>query len=173
MQPPAVPPPVVVVGRTGGAHGVRGWLHVTSYTEPPDNLLGYRPWLLAGAGGWQPVEPLAVREQNGGFLVQLAGIDDRDAAALLAARDIAVPEAVLPALADGDFYWRDVIGMDVCTLAGQPLGVVASILPTGAHDVLEIAGASGRRHLVPFAERYVRHVDRAVRRIDVDWDPDF
>lgn len=163
----------MVVGRIGSAHGVRGWLHLTSYTDPPDNILAYRPWLVAAGEGWSAVEPVEVRPQNKGFLVHLAGIDDRDAAALLATREIGVPEASLPALADGDYYWRDLIGMQVRTRAGVVLGNVQSLLPTGATDVLQITGADGSQHMVPFADRFICRVDRTERCIDVDWDPDF
>jgi len=172
----------VIVGRIAGAFGVLGWVRVVSFTEPPENLLDYRPWLLGGDGAWQTVMPAACRPHAGAFVAQLREITNRDEAQALSGRLIGVPRSVLPALdEDEEFYWRDLIGLEVLDQQGQHRGHVEQLLSTGAHDVLVIVtdaeaaggdgGAGGRAAplLVPFLRRFVPEVDLACRRLVIDW----
>jgi 16S rRNA processing protein RimM len=129
----------VVVGRIAGAYGVLGWVRLVSYTDPPENLLDYRPWLLGNGSRWQPVSPATGRAHGDGFIVQLRELSSREQAQALAGSLIAVPRSALPALDQEDeFYWRDLVGMAVYDRSGRQLGVVDHLLDTGAHEVLVI-----------------------------------
>lgn len=164
-----VPHGMVVVGRVLGPYGVRGWIHVAAFTEPKDNLVHYQPWLLAGAdqADWQPVTVREVRAHKQGFVASLAGVDDRAAAERLKGRLIGVPESVLPEAAEGEYYWRDLVGARVTDPDGALIGRVDGLMETGAHDVLVVKRADGTELLIPFHARYVLGVDGD--RISVDW----
>jgi 16S rRNA processing protein RimM len=162
----------IVVGRVLKPHGVRGWVKVASYTEPPDNLAAYRPWLLANGSTWEAVEVDQIQAQPKGFLVRLDGCEDRDAAERLSGREIAVPRACLPAADPDEAYWFDLIGLDVVTPDGEALGRVERILETGANDVL-VVRSEARERLVPFIDGVVREVDLEAGRLVAVWDPDF
>jgi 16S rRNA processing protein RimM len=99
-------------------------------------------------------------------------VQDRDAAAALIGSEIEVDRAVLGKAARQQFYWTDLQGMKVETLAGEVLGTVDHLFETGANDVMVVVGE--RRHLVPFLYgRVVTRVDMDQRVITVDWDPAF
>lgn len=155
----------VVVGRVGAPYGVRGWVRVSSYTDPIDNLLRYKPWLVAE----RELEPVKVRAHQGGFVAQLAQVDDRDAAALLAGQDIRVPISQLPVTESDEFYWRDLIGMQARCPAGRALGEVTQLLETGAHDVLVITTPAKLEVLVPFVKEFVHDIDKKENFLIVDW----
>jgi 16S rRNA processing protein RimM len=162
----------VVVGRITRAHGVRGWVRIQSWTAPPENLLGYRPWLLREGDGWRALAVDEVDRQPKGLIARLGGVDDRDAADALAGREIAVPRHCLPAAEDDEYYWFDLIGLEVRTPDGRELGRIERLLETGANDVLVVRGED-RERLVPFIESVVREVDLEAGRLIADWDPDF
>jgi len=162
----------IVMARVGAPFGVKGWVHITTYTEAPENLLDYAHWNLLRQGQWQVVEVLQGRPHGKGLVVQLAGCDDRDAAALLTGSDVGIYREQLPAAADDEYYWNDLLGMQVTTTGGAVLGVVDHLLETGANDVLVVRGE--REHLVPFISgQVIKSVDLDAREIRVDWDPDF
>ncbi len=175
------PPPLVVVGRIQGPYGVKGWVHVAAFTDPKENLMGYRPWYLGawrepGAatspGAWRAVEVAEIRPHKQGFVARIAGVGDRNQADALKGHAIGVPASVLPEPGPGEYYWRDLLGAMVVRADGSELGTVRDLLETGAHDVLVVAppgGASGEPVLIPFHRRYVLAVDAAAGRIDVDW----
>jgi 16S rRNA processing protein RimM len=161
---------IAVVGRVQGAFGVKGWVRIQSYTEPPENLLAYGPWLLASSGRWEPCAHHGARAHGDGFVAALEGVADRDAAQALRGTLIAVPEEALPPPATDEFYWRDLAGLAVCDEGGAVLGRVKELMATGANDVLVITLRSGKEALVAFDRRYVLEVDLAAGRIVVDWE---
>lgn len=162
----------VVVGRIGAPHGVRGWVKLKSFTEPDDNIATYRPWRLRRGTEERDVEVGAVQRHGSGLVARLAGIGDRDAAAELRGMEILVERACFAAPDEGQYYWSDLLDLQVLTMDGRELGRVEELLATGANDVLVVVG--DRRRLIPFLPgRVIRSVDLQAGRIVVDWDPDF
>ena len=175
-------PAVVPVGTVGRAHGVRGWVRVRSDMEPAEDLLQHRTWLLERAGGWSPVAVRSARAHGNALVAHLEGIEDRDAAAELAGMRLGLPRDALPALDDGQYYWADLIGLEVRDEAGESLGVVREMIETGANDVMvvrpdtgpDIGPAPGRGRapdrIIPFLTGdVVREVDLDAGRILVSW----
>jgi 16S rRNA processing protein RimM len=171
-------PAVVPVGTVGRAHGVRGWVRVRSDMDPPEDLLRHDTWLVERAGGWRPVAVRAARTHGNAFVAHLEGIEDRDAAAELAGTQVGLPRDALPALDDGQYYWVDLIGLEVVDESGESLGVLREMIETGANDVMVIRPRAssdrdrgrGADRIVPFLTGdVVRDVDLAAGRIQVSW----
>ncbi len=165
-------PQRVTMGRVSGVYGVRGWLRVRSDCEPVEQLLAYSPWQLKTAAGWRSHLLEDGKAHGLGLVTKLATVDDREQARELVGADIAVDRSQLPALAQDEYYWDDLIGLGVITCDGEDLGRVTGLMQTGANDVLVVSGE--RERLIPFIrEQVVLVVDAEARRIEVDWDPDF
>lgn len=163
---------LVTVGRISGLYGVRGWVRIFSYTEPRENIIGYRPWQLQGSTGPKTIEVVEGRRHGKGVIAKLAGCDDRDCAAKMVGLDIAVYRDQLAATKPDEFYWTDLTGLDVRTLQGVELGRVSHLIETGANDVLVVTG--DRERLIPFVQgSVIRNVDLDQGFMEVDWDPDF
>lgn len=161
---------LIRLGRIAGPHGVRGWVRIRSDTEPRNAILAYQPWLI----GPERVEMRVVEGASSGrsVLAALAGVNDRAVAEELTGREILVHRSQLPGLAPNQYYWADLVGSAVLTTDGVSLGELSGMMETGANDVMLVRG--DRERLIPFVlGRYVRKVDVAAKRIEVDWDPDF
>jgi len=163
---------VLVVGRIASPFGVRGWLRINAFTAVAESLLEYSPWYLKVKGQWQAVEPLAGRHHGKGLVVQFKDCHDRDAAAALTGTDIGIYRSQLPPVDADEYYWSDLMGMQVITKDDQVLGVVDHLLETGANDVIVVKGE--QEHLVPYIKgQVVKSVDLEARIIRVEWDPDY
>lgn len=162
----------VILGHISGFYGVQGWVRVFSYTRPKANILAFSPWQVGGDPGWCERALVEGRSHGKGIVVRLAGCDDRDQATCLLGAQIAVGRSQLPLLEEGEYYWGDLIGLEVVTRDGATLGEVAELLEAGTHDILVVQGE--REYLIPWVrDRYVLDVDLALGRIQVDWDPEF
>ncbi|MCW9083077.1 MAG: ribosome maturation factor RimM, partial [Colwellia sp.] len=110
---------------------------------------------------------------------KVGNIDDRDEAQALVGSEILTSENSLPDLPQGEYYWRDLIGMNVVTTQGYDLGVVSDMMETGANDVLVVKanlndGFSKKERLIPYLfEEVVESVSIENKQICVDWDPGF
>lgn len=159
------------MGRITVPYGVKGWIKVKPDTEALDGLFDYPLWWVETPAGWQAFE-LAEGKVHGDHLVaRLQGIADREAAFALKGRLIAVPRAELPAPEADEYYWSDLIGLEVVNLQGTVFGTIDSLFETGANDVMVVKGE--RERLVPFIQDVVQQVDLAARRMRVDWDAEF
>lgn len=169
----------VVVGQLGAVYGVKGWLKVQSYTDDADAIFNYQPWHLVRQGKTQTAQVEEWRRHNKSLIVKLVGVDDRDQAQLMTGADIVIAAEQLPELPADEFYWRDLIGMTVVNTEGYDMGVVDQLMATASNDVMVVKANSndafGRtERLVPFIQSlYVVAVDRAAKRITVDWPSDF
>ena len=162
----------ISVGKISGVFGVKGWVKVFSFTDPRENILTYSPWLLQKGDQIKTVNVVDGQLQGKTIVAQLTGVDDRDQAASLMGWDIFITQDQLPKAAKGEYYWSDLIGLQVETVDGVQLGVVDSMLETGANDVIIVQGE--RERVIPFLQgQTIIKVDLDAGNIIVDWDPDF
>lgn len=162
----------VVVGRFGRVHGIKGDITVHSYTEPCDNLLRYTDWHAFIDGQWQPLKGLHVNVTDKHILAQIDGLHEREEVARLTNVAIGVSRSQLPQLPKDEFYWHQLIGMQVINQQGDVLGQVTEILATGSNDVLVVEGS--RRQLIPWLlGDSILHVSNEQKTITVEWDADF
>ncbi|KAA1172023.1 ribosome maturation factor RimM [Marinobacter salinexigens] len=167
-----------VIGQITSVFGVKGWLKVYSYTDPKEGILQYRDWVLELDGKRIPVRLEEGRRQGQGIVVRLKGIDDRDVALTYRGADIKVSIDKFPELADGEYYWYQLEGLDVFTVDGDCLGKVHHLMETGSNDVLVVRASADsidqRERLLPYLpDQVVRKVDLAGGRMVVEWDPEF
>lgn len=158
----------VVVGRFGRVHGVRGDIHVISFTDPISNIIDYSPWLIQKNGEWQPLSIASVTQRNNDIIAHIQDCNDRDLAKRYTNAEIAVPYETLPKLEAEEFYWTELIGLNLINKEGKSLGEVVDILETGANDVLVVKGEN--EHLVPYTKSVVLKVDLNSHQILVDWE---
>jgi 16S rRNA processing protein RimM len=173
--PTVVDDRMVVLGRLAAPWGVKGWIKVHSYTDPPAALLDYPVWQLGKpAGDWEEVRVVAGRPHGSGkdLVVELAGVTSPEDARRYVARDVGVRRSRMPAPAPGEYYWDDLVGCEVATLDGIELGTVTHFHDFPANPVMAVKGTA-REHWVPLVPRHLKRVDLAARRLVVDWDPEF
>jgi 16S rRNA processing protein RimM len=173
--PPAAGDRMVILGRLGAPWGVKGWIKVNSYTDPPAAILDYPVWHVGRAdGSWESVRLRTGRAHGTGrsVVVELDGVASPEDARRYVSRDVGLPRSQLPEPAPGEYYWDDLVGCRVATVDGVELGVVSHFHEFPANPVMAVRGA-GRERWVPLAPRHLKRVDLAARRIVVDWDAEY
>ncbi|MFT7289297.1 MAG: 16S rRNA processing protein RimM [Halieaceae bacterium] len=179
MQTPGVVG-MLKVGEIAGAYGVKGWVKVFALTDPVENFFSYGSLFVRRRGEMEPIEFSEGRAHGKSLIARVAGINDRNAAEQARGLEIWVPESALPPLDGGEYYWRQLQGLQVwCEYNGeaQLLGQVHHLLETGANDVLVVqacdSSVDDRERLIPYLPgRVVENVDLAERRMTVRWHPD-
>lgn len=169
----------LIVGKVGAPYGVKGWFKVTTYTESMEGIFDYSPWLLLQGGVQKEFEVEHWKNHNKGVVAKLVNVDDRDAAEAIKNLDISVHQDCLPELEEGDFYWRELVGMTVVGVGGYNFGKVEQMFETGANDVMLVKANIGdafgqKQRMIPYLmDDVIKVVDRDERSITVDWDPGF
>lgn len=198
------PDDAVEVGKVVDAWGVKGGIKVMPFSSDPQALFCTKKWFLrpgepaAGAvvrpGAARPkgaadtaagrlsaprfLQVKSAREQGDVVVATIDGLDDRNAAEALKGARVFVSRSAFPTPDDGEFYWIDLIGLDVLNPQGEALGRVVDLIDTGPNSVLRLQGepdADGKptERLIPFVSAYILSVSLADKRIVADWGLDY
>ena len=159
------------MGQFAAPYGVLGYNRIRTFTESPDALMQFRRWWVGDGTSFEPREWADVQMKGVMLTARLKGVEHREAAQALAGREIAVLREELPDAGPDEYYWADLVGLDVVNLAGEVLGKVERLFTNGANDILVVAGDTER--LIPCVDAYVREVDMAAGRLLVDWGKDY
>ena len=187
---PAWPTDAIEVGRVVDAWGIKGAIKVKPFASDPQALFSSRRWFLqpaevnpsrpdplAGQRAAQVPRVLRVskaQEHGDVIVVNSPDIPDRNAAESLRGVRIFVSRASFPTPDPDEYYWIDLIGLNVVNRQGEALGVVDSLIDTGPHSVLRVLPeGGGEDRLIPFVAAYIDDVSLAERRIQVDWGLDY
>ncbi|HEY7170652.1 MAG TPA: ribosome maturation factor RimM [Vicinamibacterales bacterium] len=156
---------MAAVGRIARAHGIRGQVIVNLDTDFPEAR--FQPGAELFIERDRRVEPLTittVRFQQGRPVIGLRGVDDMNAAIALAGTELRVPRQWLAALPTGTFYRHDLVGCQVETSDGRPIGVVSAVEGDQGGSRLVVDTPDGEL-LVPLAAEICPTIDPAARRI--------
>ena len=132
--------PSVTLAVVIGAHGINGQVRLKVFAEDFGSYQRFN-------GGTLTLK--ASQAGNNGMIARFAEIGDRNAAEALRGTELTVPRAMLPPLADGEYYHADLLGLPAVSTDGIALGRVVLVENFGAGDVLEIERPDGKRFMVP------------------------
>ena len=156
---------------------MRGAVHVHPFADDPAAWARMKYWWLGREGEaperWQPQRLIRFRAHGDSWVAQFAGVDDRNAAEASTGLLIGAPREALPATAENEYYWADLIGLEVVNTKDQPLGRVLGLIETAANDVLRVGNGEGHEQLLPFVAAVVLDVDLTARRVRVEWEADW
>lgn len=165
----------IPVGKISGVFGVKGWLKVFSFTDPRDNILNYKPLYMKQQGQWVKVEVTGGKLQGKAIVMSLKQVTDRNLAMPLMGAELAIQRSQLKVAAEDEYYWADLIGLNVVNQQDVLLGQVDHLLETGANDVLVVKTADVETEmLIPFVfDEVVLQIDLQNQNILVDWQADY
>ena len=187
----ALPADAVELGRIQDAWGIKGWVRILPYSADTEALFSCPRWYLqppearfargfVAFTGSVSVTVAEIKSHTDGIVARFEGIDDRNTAESLKGVRIYLPRSAFPATPEGEYYWVDLIGLDVVNREGVHLGVVRDLMATGPTSVLVLeftdtvdGTEQTAERMIPFVAAYIDDVDRAARRITADWQPDY
>ncbi|HVO67564.1 MAG TPA: ribosome maturation factor RimM [Syntrophales bacterium] len=149
------------IGKIVRSCGLRGRMKAISYLESNSTLQSVdEVYVRQKRDKTGPFKLKAVTVRRKIFFLEIEGVEDRESADALAGCQVLIPVNKLEKLPEGEYYWRDIIGLKVVTEEGQVLGVIEAIFATGSNDVYVCRGG-GRELLLP-------SIAEVIHKIDVD-----
>ena len=161
---------LVSMGKIVSAFGIHGWVKIKTSADP-DNFQKYNQLHVLLNDQAQVLQIEKLSAQGDVLNTKFVGINDRDQALALRGATVSVSRDSFPALAPDEYYWTDLIGLKVINQQQELIGIVDSLMDTGANSVLVVIGE--KQHLIPFVANYVIDVDMQNKCIYVDWGLDY
>lgn len=159
---------LVIVGRIGRAHGIKGEVGLDVRTDEPDRRFADGAKLVTTEKTPRTLTVDASRWHSGRLLVKFAGVPDRTAAELLRNLELQaeIDEDERPEDPE-EYYDRELIGLKVRTTEGVEAGEVIDVVHLPSQDLLEIRRPAGNAVLVPLVEELVPEIDLATQYVVV------
>jgi 16S rRNA processing protein RimM len=154
----------LVVGRILGPVGLTGTVRAQMLTDFPERFDQLQTVHIGDS--LRPYTVLSARPEHQTVLLKLAGVEDAEAARALMNQDLQIPIAEAAPLGPDQFFWHQIIGLEVWTDEGRNLGRVTDVLRTGSNDVY-VVGEGAQALLLPAIEDVIREVDLAQHRLTV------
>jgi 16S rRNA processing protein RimM len=184
FEPAELPADAIEVGRIADAWGIKGWFKVLPYSASPEALFSSKRWFLQpsekGAKTFTGTALLKIKEakdHSDTVVASSESVPDRTAAEALRGARVMVARSSFPTAGENEYYWVDLIGLDVFNRQGEAMGQVKDLLSTGPQTVLVLAyldaEAKEAERMIPFVAAFVDAVDVPGRRITVDWQADY
>ena len=192
LKSSGLPDDAVEVGRILDAWGVKGWLKILPHSTEPEALFASKSWFLQapdakfrpGFSAFSGTVTIAVDEaktHSDSVVAKIDGLDDRNDAESLRGCRIFLPRSAFPKASKDEYYWVDLIGLNVVNREGIALGCVRDLMATGPNSVLcveyqaaqEDGSTKAEERMIPFVSAYVDSVDTAGKLITVDWQLDY
>ena len=192
LKPSALPDDSIEVGRILDAWGVKGWLKILPHSSDPEALFSAKSWFLQapdakfrpGFNAFTGTASITVEEaktHSDSVVAKIDGLDDRNDAEALRGCRIFLPRSAFPKASKDEYYWVDLIGLNVVNRESIALGCVRDLMATGPNSVLcveyqttqEDGSNKDEERMIPFVSAYVDSVDIAGKLITVDWQPDY
>ena len=174
----AVPPAdIVVLGKIVGPYGLRGAVKVHPFADDPLAWAKLSHWWLGHEGDalglWRQTRVLRCKAHGEVLVAELECLADRNASEAAHGVLVGVPRADLPPAAKNEYYWADLIGLEVKNSGGLCLGRVLGLIETPANAVLRVGDGERAEQLLPFVAAVVLDVDLAAGTVRVDWEADW
>ncbi len=150
---------LVLLGKVVATHGIKGQLRIAVYSGEFETILSLSSLMLKGPDGRMETFEVAVSAVHGKkVLVALKGFGTINQALHLVGRELYATRDQMPELAEGEYYWCDLLGLKVLTDKGELLGLIADIIATGSNDVYVVKNDE-REYLIPALEDVVLDID--------------
>lgn len=158
---------LIAVGRITGTHGIRGQLRLQSYSGNLESLKAAKQIVLRLPDGNLREHNLRRAAHHGGvILLTLAGFDNINQVQNLVGSELLLQRQQLPATAEDEYYWHDLLGLTVVTDDGVMLGSISNILETGANDIYVVSGQD-REYLIPAVASVINTVDLTAKTMTI------
>ena len=139
----------ILVASVGKPVGLKGWAKVNSFTRPPENLFNFKNFFLEVDGDKENINIDKFSKSGKNYILKVESLDSIEEIERLKNKEIFIKSKDLPKLKDNEFYWKDLIGMEVRQIDGTVIGVVVEIIETGSDDVL-VVEKNNKKELIPF-----------------------
>jgi len=139
----------ILIAQVLAPFGIKGWLKIKSFTDPHENISTYKNFEILIDDCLTKIEIENITFEKD-IKIKIKGIDDRTTAEQYLKKEIYIDRNELPSLGENEYYWQDLIGLQVFSEDKKNVGKVSNLIRTGANDVIVITDKEEKELLVPF-----------------------
>lgn len=158
---------LIVIGRVIKPHGLTGLLRIVSYAQSRETFLrAGSVFVKTNQNELHEGKVLSIRPHRSWYLLRLSGLWSKEQVEPLKGAEILIRREYLAEKEEDEFYWFELMGLEVYLTTGDYLGVLTEIFPTGSNDVFVVKDR-GREYLIPGIHEVVKEIDLSGKRMTI------
>ena len=158
---------LVPLGEIVATHGLEGWLKLNPFNPETSAFDSAREVVLDQDGSKTAHDLESSKRHGRQILIKLKGVDSIDDAQKRVLSTLYVDANTLGALAPGEYYHYQVVGLEVYDLSGERIGVITRTWSTAGGELYVVQGAT-KEHLIPAVKEIIEKVDFAAGRVIIN-----
>ena len=127
----------VIIGKIVATHGIKGWVVIQSFSYPSQNIKNYDTFLYIKERK-EGIKIIDLKTMPKKMIIQIKNYDDINSSEHLVGHNIYIEASDIPTLKEGEYYWKDIEGLEVYTSKDSYIGSVDFIFNNGANDILAV-----------------------------------
>lgn len=156
---------LILIGHVIRPHGLTGLLRIVSYAQSKETFLeAGSVFLIKGENDLYEKKVVSIRPHRSFYLLKLSGLNSIDQAEIFRGAGILIRKDSLLKRDEDEFFWHELLGLEVYLVTGQYLGVLKEIFPTGSNDVYVVEN-QGKEFLIPAIHQVVKEINIAQKRM--------
>ena len=144
----------IVIGKIVATHGIKGWVVIRSYSYPSQNIKNYNTFLHI-KNSKEYIKIINLKTMPKKTIIKIENYDDINTSESLVGQNIFIESADIPALKKGEYYWKDIEGLEVYTTKDSYIGSVDFIFNNGANDILAIKKQNKELIYIPYINDHI------------------
>jgi 16S rRNA processing protein RimM len=156
---------LILIGHVIRAHGLTGLLRIVSYAQSQETFLqAGSVFLKTGQNELHEAKVVSVRPHRSWYLLRLSGLDSVEQVEIFKGAEILIRKDSLIKTGENEFFWYELLGLEVYLTTGEYLGALKEIFPTGSNDVYVVEN-QGKEFLIPAIHQVVKEIDIPQKRM--------
>ncbi|UCF72023.1 MAG: 16S rRNA processing protein RimM [Deltaproteobacteria bacterium] len=156
---------LILIGHVIRPHGLTGLLRIVSYAQSKETFLeAGSVFLIKGENDLYEKKVVSIRPHRLFYLLKLSGLNSIDQAEIFRGAGVFIRKDSLVKRDEDEFFWHELLGLEVYLVTGQYLGVLKEIFPTGSNDVYVVEN-QGKEFLIPAIHQVVKEINIAQKRM--------
>ena len=158
---------MIALGEIVATHGIEGWLKLRAYNPQSPTLFSTQEIFLEKDGVRSPQRLQAIKPHKTHLLVRFEGAEDINEAKRWIGSILSVAETQLPPLGADEYYYYQVVGLEVCDTRGERIGTITRIWSTPGGDLYVVQGES-KEYLIPVTKEIIQKIDFDAGRVIIN-----
>lgn len=156
---------LILIGHVIRPHGIAGLLRIVSYAQSLETFLqAGSVFMDRGNNEFEERKVIDIRPHGSSFLLRLSGLNSIEQTEIFKAAKIFIRKDSLIKKDEDEFFYYELLGLNIYSITGQYLGVVKEIFPTGSNDVYVVEG-QGKEFLIPAIHQVIKEINIAQKRM--------
>ena len=159
------PRDLILIGHVIRPHGIAGLLKIVSYAQSKETFFqAGSVFIDRDQNRFEEMKVVDIKPHGSSYLLRVSDVNSIEQAKFFRGAKIYIRKDSLIKNDENEFFYYELLGINVYLISGQYLGVIKEIFPTGSNDVYVVEGQE-KEFLIPAIHEVIKEINISKKRM--------